>query len=53
VPGGTDHCVHEDEEVACPVLSFLVLKEKIHESLFESDHWASPAFIAFSFQCRF
>jgi len=41
---GTDHCVHEDQEVVCTVMSLLVLKQKIHEGLLESDHGISFSF---------
>jgi hypothetical protein len=41
---GADHCVHQDKEVVCSVMSFLVLKQKIHEGLLEPDHGISFPF---------
>jgi len=41
---GTDHCVHEDQEVVCAVMSLLVLEKKIHEGLLEPDHGISFPF---------
>jgi hypothetical protein len=38
---GTDHGVHEGQEVVGAVMSLLVLKQKIHEGLLESDHGIS------------
>jgi hypothetical protein len=40
--GGVDQSIHQNEKMVGPVMPFLMLKQKIHEGLFEAYHFTPP-----------